>query len=70
MPEQEQHDFHASSSAQGGEPEPEAQDSNASLEDAACMEQEYVRERLREELGREPSEEELSEWLREHTEGY
>jgi hypothetical protein len=41
-----------------------------SLEDAARREREYVRERLRNELGREPTEEELSEWLRRHTEGY
>lgn len=40
------------------------------LEDAARDEREYVRGRLREELGREPSEEEVSEWLRQHTEGY
>ena len=40
------------------------------LEDAARREQEYLRERLRKELGREPSEAELSEWLRRHTEGY
>jgi hypothetical protein len=33
-------------------------------------EQEYLRERLRTELGREPSEDELNEWLREHTESY
>lgn len=40
------------------------------LEDAARGEREYVRERLRGELNREPTEEELNEWLREHTEGY
>ena len=40
------------------------------LEDAARSEGEYVRERLREELGREPEQEELDEWLRRHTEGY
>lgn len=40
------------------------------LEDAARTERDYVRERLREELGREPSEQELDEWLRQHTEGY
>ena len=43
---------------------------DSSLEDAARVEQEYLRERLRDELKREPTEEELSEWLREHTEGY
>ena len=43
---------------------------DASLEDAVRREQEYVRERLRGELGREPTDEELREWQREHTEGY
>jgi hypothetical protein len=43
---------------------------NNTLEDAARDSREYVRERLQEELKREPSEEEVSEWLREHTEGY
>ncbi len=52
------------------EESPEGQDADASLEDAAQSEQEYVRERLRRELQREPTEDELSEWLREHTEGY
>ena len=37
---------------------------------AAREEEEFVRQQLKEELGREPSEEELSEWLREHTESY
>jgi len=41
-----------------------------SVEDAARAEREYARERLREELGREPTEEEVSEWLRQQTEGY
>jgi hypothetical protein len=40
------------------------------LDDAAQSEREYVRQRLREELGREPTESELDEWLRQHTEGY
>ncbi len=40
------------------------------LEDVAQTEHVYLHERLREELGREPSEEELDEWLRQHTEGY
>jgi hypothetical protein len=40
------------------------------LEDAARGERDYVRQRLAKELGREPSEEELNEWLRRHTEGY
>lgn len=47
---------------------PEADD--AKLEDVARTEHEYLHERLRKELGREPTEEELDEWLRQHTEGY
>ena len=41
-----------------------------SLEGAARGEREYARERLRAELGRAPSEDEVNEWLREQTEGY
>jgi hypothetical protein len=40
------------------------------LEDAARTERDYLRQRLREELQREPTEQELDEWLRQHTEGY
>ena len=40
------------------------------LEDVAQTEHEYLHQRLREDLGREPTEEELDEWLRQHTEGY
>ena len=40
------------------------------LEDAVRDEVELPRERLRVELGREPSDEEIREWLRQHTEGY
>jgi hypothetical protein len=76
-----QQGFHAPSGAsQSGAPwsslvntaaeESWAEDADGSLEDAARGEREYVRERLRTELGREPTEEELNEWLREHTEGY
>jgi hypothetical protein len=50
----------------GGPDEPE----DAPLDDAARGEREYVRRRLREELQREPTEGELDEWLRQHTEGY
>lgn len=46
------------------------EDSNSELEEAVRSEREYVRERLRQELGREPTDEELDEWLRQHTEGY
>ena len=45
-------------------------DADNSLEDAARDEREYVRGRLRAELEREPTEEEVSEWLRQQTEGY
>ena len=41
-----------------------------SLEDVARDEREYVRGRLRAELSRDPTDEEIDEWLREHTEGY
>lgn len=40
------------------------------LNEVAQGEQEYLHERLRGDLGREPTEEELAEWLRQHTEGY
>ena len=40
------------------------------LGEVARTEHEYLHQRLRQELGREPTEEELDEWLRQHTEGY
>jgi len=43
---------------------------DSELEQVAETEHEYLHERLRQELGREPTEEELDEWLRQHTEGY
>jgi hypothetical protein len=49
---------------------PGTDEGNDSLDEAAETEREYVRRRLRDELGREPSEEEMDEWLRRHTEGY
>lgn len=45
-------------------------DRSSGLKDAAESEHEYLHERLRTELGREPTEKELDEWLRQHTEGY
>lgn len=48
----------------------EPDNADAGLEDAARTEQDYLRQRLREELQREPTEQELDEWLRQHTEGY
>jgi DNA-directed RNA polymerase specialized sigma subunit len=41
-----------------------------SLSDAVKEEEQFVRERLKDELGREPTREEIDEWLREHTESY
>jgi hypothetical protein len=49
---------------------PGTEEGDASLDEAAETERDYVRRRLRDELGREPSEEEVDEWLRRHTEGY
>ncbi|HZB47096.1 MAG TPA: hypothetical protein VE360_17690 [Pyrinomonadaceae bacterium] len=40
------------------------------LADAARDEREVAAGRLRDELGRDPSDEEVDEWLRRHTEGY
>jgi hypothetical protein len=40
------------------------------LEETVREEREYVRRRLREELQREPTEDEVDDWLRRHTEGY
>ena len=40
------------------------------LADAARDEREVAAGRLREELGRDPGDEEIDEWLRRHTEGY
>jgi hypothetical protein len=50
--------------------DPADTDKDGKLEDVAQTEHEYLHERLREELGREPTEAELDEWLRQHTEGY
>lgn len=40
------------------------------LNKIAESEHAYLHQRLRDELGREPTEEELDDWLRQHTEGY
>ena len=45
-------------------------DDDEGLEDVVRDEQDYLSSRLRDELGREPTDEELSEWQRQHTEGY
>lgn len=55
--------------ADGGADETEG-GADDSLDEAARNEGEYLRRRLRDELGREPTEAELNEWLRQHTEGY
>ncbi len=78
------HGFHQPERSAGGfgggfilSPEAEGLDSpepdggaDDSLEDAARKERDYMRERLRAELNREPTDEELNDWLRQHTEGY
>jgi DNA-directed RNA polymerase specialized sigma subunit len=46
------------------------EEDSTELSEVAETEHEYLHERLRQELGREPTEEELDEWLRQHTEGY
>lgn len=56
--------------AEASETSHDGNDSDNSLEDVARDEHEYLRGRLRDELKREPSEEEMNEWLRQHTEGY
>ena len=43
---------------------------DGALDEVARREREDMRPRLRDEVGREPTEEELDEWLRRHTEGY
>ncbi len=40
------------------------------LADASRDEREVAASRLREELNRDPTDEEIDEWLRRHTEGY
>ncbi len=50
--------------------EGDAAENGDKLEQVAETEHEYLHQRLRAELGREPTEEELDEWLRQHTAGY
>jgi DNA-directed RNA polymerase specialized sigma subunit len=47
-----------------------SENEDLSLSAAAKEEEQFVRERLKDELGREPTREEIDEWLREHTESY
>lgn len=50
---------------------PSSEDDDAvGLEETFEQERNYLRERLQRELGREPTEQELDEWLQRHTEGY
>ena len=59
------------STEESGEETPQPENAeDHELEDAARDERDYVRQRLAEELGREPTQSELDEWLRQHTEGY
>ncbi len=48
----------------------EPPENDSSLEALVRQEQSIARERLREELGREPTQAEIDEWLNEQTEGY
>ncbi len=43
---------------------------DSSLDALVREQQSYVRNRLHGELGREPTQEEVNQWLNEHTEGY
>ncbi len=60
----------AASNASSGEGTAQGDDTDSGLEDVARREREYVRRRLREELKREPTDEEMDEWLRQQTEGH
>ena len=60
----------AGSTGTPAEGEPSGERVEPELEEVARTEREYVRRRLREELNREPTEEEMDEWLRQQTEGH
>lgn len=47
-----------------------SENEDSPLSEVVLEEEKFLRERLKEELGREPTREELDEWLREHTESY
>ncbi|HEY6804084.1 MAG TPA: hypothetical protein VI306_10930 [Pyrinomonadaceae bacterium] len=47
-----------------------SENEDQSLSAAGKEEEQFVRERLKDELGREPTRDEIDEWLREHTESY
>jgi hypothetical protein len=48
----------------------EREGKDSPLSEIADEEMSVVRERLTKELGRQPTREEMDEWLREHTESY
>ncbi|HKG13448.1 MAG TPA: hypothetical protein VKB12_08910 [Pyrinomonadaceae bacterium] len=58
---------HAKTEAGGDE---SGEGGDDSLQELARDERELARERATRELGREPSEEEIDDWLRRQTEGY
>ncbi|MET0624347.1 MAG: hypothetical protein ABW250_15300 [Pyrinomonadaceae bacterium] len=60
----------SSESGPRGDAAAEGQGGGESLADAARDERVVAAGRLRDELGRDPSDEEIDEWLRRHTEGY
>jgi hypothetical protein len=45
-------------------------DASNELKQVAREEEEFIRQTLKQNLGREPTEDEVSDWLREHTESY
>lgn len=53
-----------------GQPADESPAAGDTLADAARDEREVAASRLREELNRDPTDAEIDEWLRHHTEGY
>ncbi|MEJ7616825.1 MAG: hypothetical protein WKF30_07625 [Pyrinomonadaceae bacterium] len=55
--------------AEKEEPAPAGEEDD-SLEDVGRHEREYMRNRLRDKLNREPSEQETDEYIRQQTEGY
>jgi hypothetical protein len=48
----------------------EPEEDEADLSNIAREGENFVRERLASQLGRQPTDEEVDEWLREHTESY
>ena len=48
----------------------EPKEDKSDLSSIASEGEDFVRERLSAELGRQPTQEEIDDWLREHTESY